>query len=103
MVWMDKYKQFQEWEAKQNTEGKFESGGTVNSAVDKAVQSPSESTIYTRICKSVESNISSQELGSLDVSGELVNGQMLVDKAECSSTASTLDDYANIDINQIFF
>lgn len=103
MIWMDRYKQFQEWESQQpdrNTQGaKVDIG---NPKMDKAIQSPSESTVYTRMCKSVETGINfSQNLSSLDSGGVIENGRMIVDNLECSSTASTIDNYAHLDTNQI--
>lgn len=99
MVWMDKYKQFQEWEAQQKE--KVGPRGTVSNQVHKAIQSPSESTVYTRMCKSLTSESGSQLAGSMDNSVTMENGQMIVEQGDCCSTASTIDDYANVDINQI--
>lgn len=103
MMWMDKYKQFQEWEVNQNRnqEQTAMPTGGCNQILEKVVQSPSESTIYTRMCKSMDSGLGVPPTEQLDISGEILNGQLVVDKLECSSTASTIDDYVNIDINQI--
>lgn len=102
MVWMDRYKKFQEWESNQANSGKQDTH-----KVDRAVQSPSESTIYTRMCKSRESMMESENTRNIDLnelvdtSGVLVDGKLTLEGVECSSTASTQDDYANIDINKI--
>lgn len=102
MIWMDKYKQFQEWESRQPQPTGPMKPGETNRSVDKAIQSPSETTVYTRMCKSVESRVnSSQQLGEEDTSGIIENGRLIIDQVDCSSTASTLDDYAHMDDNQI--
>lgn len=109
MVWMDRYKQFQEWEASQTSSSTSEardfnrlaasagSKGKKLTVSDKAIQSPSESTIYTRMCKSIDT-----DLGVISDQTNIANWATSGgDKAECSSTATTIDDYAGIDEDQI--
>lgn len=99
MVWMDRYKKYQEWEASQGKTDKAATGPVGLKFRDKAIQSPSESTVYTRLCKSVESDLNLQPPGERwsPEKGE----RLLVESNECSSTATTVDDYADMDDNQI--
>lgn len=96
MEWMDQYKQFKEWEASKSSQT-----GTGVLLKDKAIQSPSESTIYTRLCKSLESNVNDDNLPSGLVPEPEAREQLIVERVDCSSTASTIDDFADTDVNMI--
>lgn len=109
MVWMDRYKKFQEWEASnQGSQGHgAKEVGKQGNHLDKAIQSPSESTVYTRMCKSLDSGLNEPNSDQIlsgefaDTSGVMINGKLNVDGVECSSTASTIDDYEGINPQQI--
>lgn len=98
MNWMDQYKQFKEWEA--SKAGAGQTGSVISlHRHDKAIQSPSESTVYTRLCKSLQSGLNEPQ-DDFNLRQDS-NEQLIVEKVDCSSTASTIDDYANVDESQI--
>lgn len=91
MVWMDRYKQFEEWEKSRHESHGESTNVVLVQSKDKAIQSPSDSTIYSRMCES----IGSKEFEPI----ELTNKPGVAKK--CSSTATTVDDYAGMSESEI--
>lgn len=101
MVWMDKFKQFEEWEKHQQEKGKGENNSLVARPWqnDKAVQSPSDSTIYSRMCESLQLDVmieaNDEEKVRSGVSTQVNRRQ------RCSSTATTVDEFEGVNESDI--
>lgn len=67
--------------------------------MDQAIQSPSNSMVYGRLCKSLKSGIIAEQRSILVGNSRSV--KQFRRRERCSSTATTIDQYADMDENDM--